>query len=148
MLVLGNLMGPFRRVRRSVIVFAPRPATARWIHEELVDEPYKIIVVPTFAALVSRLAERVDQIAIIDFDAAGEEDIASLLSIRDTSWTGELIVLGRIDIELRMMLRVREMIMRPLGSERLRTALQKLAVDVSAIAVSGFEATAEIPPFR
>lgn len=141
-------MGNKRRVRRAVIVFAPRPATARWIHEELVDEPYKIIVVPTFAALVSRLAERVDQIAIIDFDAVMEEDIASLLSIRDTTWTGELIILGRIDIELRMMLRVREMIMRPLGSERLRTALQKLSVDVSAIPISGMESTSEMPPFR
>jgi len=135
-------------MRRVVIVYAPRAATTRWIHEELVDEPYKVVVVPTFEALVSRLAERVDQIAIIDFDATMEEDIASLLSIRDTSWTGELIALGRIDIELRMMLRVREMFMRPLGSERLRTALQKLAFDASTIPVSGMESTSEMPPFR
>ena len=135
-------------MRRTVIVFAPRPATTRWIHEELVDEPFKVVVVPSFAALVSRLSERVDQIAIIDFDAVTDEDVASLLAIRDTTWTGELIVLGRIDIELRMMMRVREMFMRPLGSERLRTALQKLAVDASSFQISGVEPTAEIPPFR
>jgi hypothetical protein len=135
-------------MRRAVIVYAPRPATARWIHEELVGEPYKVVVVPSFAALVSRLAERVDQIAIVDFDATTEDDVASLLSIRDSSWTGELIALGRIDIELRMMLRVREMFMRPLGSERLRTALQKLAFDASTIPVSGLEQTTEVPPFR
>lgn len=135
-------------MRRSVIVYAPRPATTRWIHEELVDEPYKIVVVPSFAALVSRLSERVDQIAIVDFDASTEEDIASLLAIRDTDWTGELIALGRIDIELRMMLRVREMFMRPLGSERLRTALQKLAVSASSFPISGLEPTTELPPFR
>lgn len=135
-------------MRRALIVYAPRAATTRWIHEELVDEPYKVVVVPTFAALVSRLSERVDQIAIIDFDAVTEDDIASLLAIRDSEWTGELIALGRLDIEVRMMLRVREMFMRPLGSERLRTALQKLAFDASSIPVSGMEATAEIPPFR
>lgn len=135
-------------MRRAIIVFAPRPATTRWIHEEVVDEPYKVIVVPSFAALVSRLSERVDQIAIVDFDAVTQEDIASLLAIRDTNWTGELIALGRIDIELRMMLRVREMFMRPLGSERLRTALQKLAFDASSFPISGMEQTAEIPPFR
>lgn len=135
-------------MRRALIVYAPRPATTRWIHEELVDEPYKVVVVPTFAALVSRLAERVDQIAIVDFDATVEEDISALLAIRDTSWTGELIALGRIDIELRLMLRVREMFMRPLGSERLRTALQKMAVAASLLPVSGFEQTTEVPPFR
>src|SRR5512139_124231 len=101
-------MAQFRRVRRSVIVFAPRPATTRWVFEELEGEPYKVIAVPSMAALVSRLSERVDLIAIVDFDATNDEDIAALAEIRDTSWTGELIALGRVDIETRMMLRVRE----------------------------------------
>lgn len=139
-------MAQFRRVRRSVIAFAPRPGTTRWIHEELEGEPYKVVAVPTIAALVSRLAERVDQIAIVDFEAVTEEDIEALAASRDT-WTGELVALGRIDLEVRMMLRVREMIMRPLGSERLRRTLSTIGIEPS-FELSGTEPTAELSPFR
>jgi len=135
-------------MRRQVIVYSPRPATTRWIHEELADEQYKIVVVPTFEALIARLAERVDQIAVVDFDGVQNEEVSSMLAIRDTAWTGELIVIGRIELKLRMLLRAREMIMRPLGSERLRVALQKLVFNASSIPISGMEPTSEITGFH
>ncbi|HEY5946759.1 MAG TPA: hypothetical protein VIV40_14750 [Kofleriaceae bacterium] len=134
-------------MRRVVIVFAPRPATTRWITEELLGEPYKVVAVPSMAALVSRLAERADQIAIIDFDAIGDEDIAALAEIRDTTWTGELIALGRVEFEVRKLLRVREMFMRPLGSERLRTSLSNITVS-PPLPISSAEETAETSPHR
>lgn len=137
-----------RRVRQAVIALAPRATTTRWIHEELEGEPYKVIAVPTMAALVSRLSERVDQIAVVDFDAVTEDDISALLAIRDETWTGELIALGRVDFELRMLLRVREMIMRPLGSERLRMALSNIAMGPRPVPASATEPTAEVSPFR
>lgn len=140
-------MPQLRRVRRSVIAFAPRPGTTRWIQEELDGEPYKIVVVPSIAALVTRLAERADQIAIVDFEAITEQDIEALAAIRDASWTGELVALGRIDIEVRMMLRVREMIVRPLGSERLRRTVSMIGIE-PPLALTGTEPTAEVSPFR
>src|SRR5512139_1284874 len=116
-------MPQYRRVRRAVIVFAPRPATTRWIHEELAGELYTIVVVPSMAALVSRLGERADQIAIVDFEAVSDDDIASLAAVRDAPWTGALIALGRVEWKVRTLLRVRDMFMRPFGSERLRKCL-------------------------
>jgi hypothetical protein len=139
-------MAQYRRVRRAVIVFAPRPATMRWINEELVGEPYKVIAVPSMAALVSRLVERADQIAIVDFDAVTDQDVAELAAIRDTTWTGELIALGRVEFDIRMLLRVREMFMRPLGSERLRRSLANITA--GPVPISPAESTAEIWPQR
>lgn len=142
-------MTQYRRVRRIVIVFAPRSATTRWIHEELAGEPYKVIAVPSIATLVSRLGERPDQIAIVDFDAISDDDIAALAAIRDTAWTGELIALGRVEWEVRMLLRVRDVFLRPLGSERLRRSMSNIDEDRSRLfALSLSDTTSEVPPHR
>jgi hypothetical protein len=141
-------MAQFRRVRRAVIVFAPRPATTRWINEELAGEPYTIVAVPSMAVLVSRLAERVDQIAIVDFEAVSADEIAALIAIRDT-WTGELIALGRVEWNLRTLLRVRDMFMRPFGSEHLRQSLSNISADRSRLfGLSLSDTTSETSPHR
>jgi hypothetical protein len=120
----------------------------RWIDEELVDEPYKVVAVPSMDALVSRLSERTDQIAIVDFDAVTDQDIAALAAIRDTTWTGELVALGRVEIEVRLLLRVRDMFMRPLGSERLRRSLSSITFEPRPVPVSSTEPNAELSPHR
>lgn len=142
-------MPKYRRVRRAVIVFAPRPATTRWIHEELTDEPYTVVTVSSMAALVSRLCERADQVAIVDFEAVSDDDIAALAAVRDSPWTGELIALGRVEWKVRTLLRVRDMFMRPFGSERLRRSLSNICADRSRLlGLSVSETTSETAPYR
>lgn len=142
-------MPQYRRVRRAVIVFSPRPATTRWINEELAGELYTIVIVPSMAALVARLGERADQVAIVDFEAINDDDIASLAAVRDTPWTGELIALGRVEWKVRTLLRVRDMFMRPFGSERLRKSLSNISADRSRLfGLYPRESTSETSPYR
>jgi hypothetical protein len=98
----------------------------RWINEELTDEAFKIIGVTTVAELAARLAERANLIAIVDFDAMSEPDLAVLLDVRAARWSGPLIALGRIEAEVRTQLSVREMLVRPFGSERLRKVMSEI----------------------
>ncbi|HTL32784.1 MAG TPA: hypothetical protein VL326_06655 [Kofleriaceae bacterium] len=142
-------MPQFRRVRRSVLVYAPRPATTRWINEELVGEDCKVVVVPSIAVLVSRLGERSDQIAIVDFDTIDDAGIAAIAAIRYDAWKGPLVAIGRVEGPVRTLLRVTEILLRPLGSERLRKLIANLATGV----VCGTpgetdESTSETMPFR
>lgn len=117
------------RVRRTVLVLTPRSGTLRWIQEELEGEPYKVIAVTSATELVARLRERSNLIAIVDFDEATEQDIAALLTVRDSIWRGELFALGRLEGDVRALLKVRETYVRPFGSERLRKALSEITVD-------------------
>ena len=103
----------------------------RWINEELTDEAIRVIAVTSVADLVARLADRPTMIAIVDFDALSEADIQGLLNVRGDRWTGALIALGRVDSDLRQVLGVREMVLRPFGSERLRKAMSEVRVSKS-----------------
>lgn len=123
------MAGTPRRVRRAVIAFTPRATTLRWIDNELAGEPFKVIGVGSMAELIERLRERSNLIAIVDFDATTDEDIAALEALRKSRWTGELIALGHVDPEVRTALRVRDAFMRPLGSERLRKSISEITVD-------------------
>jgi len=120
-------MDPGRqRVRRTVVAFAPRPSTLRWINEELTDEAIRIIAATSVVDLVARLSERANLIAIVDFDALTESDVQDLLDVRGDRWTGALIALGRVEPDVRSVLGVREMLVRPFGSERLRKAMSEI----------------------
>jgi len=143
-------MPQFRRVRRSVLVYAPRPATTRWINEELAGEECKVVVVPSIDVLVSRLGERADQIAIVDFDTINDADIAAIAAIRYATWKGPLVAIGRVEGQVRTLLRVREILLRPLGSERLRSLIPNLAAGDPCDALPGDpdESTSETMPFR
>jgi hypothetical protein len=119
------------RLRRTVVAFAPRSGTLRWIDEELAGEAYKIIGVTTLADLVARLRERANQIAVVDFAEMTETDLLALVALRNGGWRGELIGLGRIESEMRTALRPLDVFMRPFGSERLRKTLSEMSVDKS-----------------
>jgi len=110
------------------VAYAPRASTVRWINEELTDEAIRVIAVESVADLVARLADRPTMIAIVDFDALSETDIQALLNVRGDRWTGALIALGRVESDLRQVLGVREMVVRPFGSERLRKAMSEIRV--------------------
>jgi hypothetical protein len=142
-------MAQLRRVLRPVIVYAPRAPTHRWINEELAGETCKVVAMPSLDALVSRLSERADQIAIVDFDAIDHAGVAALSAIRDSAWKGELIAIGRVEWPVRSLLRVHEVLVRPLGSERLRQLITNLAATTSvAFPRATSESTAETLPFR
>lgn len=121
------------------MAYAPRTSTVRWINEELTDEAIRVVVAASVADLVARVAERPTMIAIVDFDALTEADIQALLNVRGDRWTGALIALGRVESDLRQVLGVRETVLRPFGSERLRKAMSEIRVS---------KATESLPAIR
>lgn len=133
-------MDPGRqRVRRNLVAFAPRPGTLRWINEELTDEAFRIIGVTNVADLIARLNERANLIAIVDFDSMTDADVMALLEVRAERWSGPLIALGRVESDLRSALSIREQLLRPFGSERLRKAMSE---------IRGTQATQSMPIIR
>lgn len=127
-----GLMHTRRRIRQRVIAFAPRVGTLRWIMEELDGEPYKVMGVRSIVELVAALKQAMPPghpIAIADFDTMTEADICELEDLRKANWGGVLIGLGHVERDVRLALRVSEVVMRPFGSERLRKSLSEADVD-------------------
>jgi hypothetical protein len=127
---MASPSGSIQRGGRA-LVFAPNPADAKWIDEELAGEQIAVEHAESVNEVVFALTAGPPpraQILIADFDALSAADVLRLHSIRE-GWYGAIIGLGDVARDLRVSLNVAEVLARPFGVEVLRKAVKRVGVD-------------------
>ncbi|HET7505367.1 MAG TPA: hypothetical protein VFK02_30315 [Kofleriaceae bacterium] len=116
------MAGPDDHIR--TLVYAPEPDRAAWIEGELARSPVPITIQvgrrvrAVVKALVRDPPPR-PQVLIVDFDAIAPAELVDLHILRDEGWSGKLICLGTVPVELRASLAIDHVLPAPLVRDSL-----------------------------
>jgi len=126
---------PRRRSRGTgdhAVILAPDPSVRRWIEHELFGERVTTQFVDTLVDVVTTLTlvpPPWPQLLIIDTAALSPTDAKLLGTIRAAGWSGMAIAIGKVPKVMRRSLGIDRVLSRALGSEELRTAIQRAGVE-------------------
>jgi hypothetical protein len=106
------------------VFYAPEPERAAWIEGELARSPVPITIQVgrRVRAIVKALVQDPPprpQVLIVDFDSISPAQLLDLHVIRDEGWSGRLICLGTVPVELRASLAIDHVLPAPLVRDSL-----------------------------
>jgi hypothetical protein len=107
---------PAEQIR--AMIFAPEPDRASWIESELARAPITVTIqvgrrVRTIVSALVKDPPPRPQVLIVDFDAIAPGELLELHAIRDEGWSGRVIGLGVVPVELRASLAIDAVIAPP-----------------------------------
>jgi hypothetical protein len=115
-----------------ILAFALDAALSAWIEEELsglgLALQHARSVREAVAALVEDPPPR-PQIMVADLDAMTPADVLQLHAVRERGWFGAIIAIGNVADVLQTSLNIDRVLARPLGSEVLRKAVNRIGLD-------------------
>src|SRR5688500_2180212 len=92
-----------RSVKRLVraVIYAPSPARAAWIENELDAEDIAIEEATDVKDVIAAVTEGPrPQLLVLDFDSLSGGEILELHSIRERGWFGTLFAIGKVPVSL------------------------------------------------